>query len=66
LDDWRILDTGGQLKFQHTTASPTDWKDYVVYSATAGTVMLGSNTVIHSGNYSSYVTSTYINNAING
>lgn len=56
LDDWKIYDTAGALKFQHTTGSTTNWQDYVVFSATAGTVTINGNTALHAGNYNS---STY-------
>ena len=49
-DDWRIFDTGGNLKFQRTTGSTTDWKDYVIFSATAGTVTINGKTAYHAGN----------------
>lgn len=61
LDDWRIFDTGGNLKFQHTTGSTTTWKDYVVFSATAGTVTINGSTVWHSGNFTP---SDYRNNIV--
>ena len=49
-DDWRIFDAGGNLKFQRTTGSTTDWKDYVIFSATAGTVTINGKTAYHAGN----------------
>lgn len=56
LDDWRVFNTAGNLKFQRTSGSTTNWQDYVVFTPTAGTVTINGNTVLHSGNYNS---STY-------